>query len=235
MITTLYFSERTVREQLFERVERASRPLLIAAVRHGRSMRPPADREPFTSLDRDFGDALDQVLVADEGSVEGMWRDPVGDLADALYPDDRAGAYAATSGYLLLHHRRVLGVVKRHGSPTRDRYFLQEQLAKTVPGVPPPDPSTHPRRTKPTGSIHDETTAPRARMPAPMNADPWQLLGIGRDASRDEARKAFRTLIAQYHPDKVAHLAPEFRELADRRTREILAAWDQLERELGGR
>jgi hypothetical protein len=27
-----------------------------------------------------------QVLVADEGSIEGMWRDPLGDLAERLYP-----------------------------------------------------------------------------------------------------------------------------------------------------
>jgi preprotein translocase subunit Sec63 len=29
-----------------------------------------------------------------------------------------------------------------------------------------------------------------------------------------ECQKAYRTLIAQYHPDKVAHLAPEFRKMA---------------------
>ncbi|WP_233611882.1 DnaJ domain-containing protein [Corallococcus sp. AB045] len=59
------------------------------------------------------------------------------------------------------------------------------------------------------------------------------MLGIERSTPKDEARKAFRTLIAQYHPDKVAHLAPEFHALAERRTREILDAWEALERDAG--
>jgi preprotein translocase subunit Sec63 len=58
------------------------------------------------------------------------------------------------------------------------------------------------------------------------------VLGIAPGTSKEEARKAFRTLVAQYHPDKVAHLAPEFQELAERKTRAILEAWEQLEKEL---
>ena len=59
------------------------------------------------------------------------------------------------------------------------------------------------------------------------------MLGIPRGTPITDAKKAFRALISQYHPDKVAHLAPEFRELADRRTREILEAWQQLEEAAG--
>jgi len=33
----------------------------------------------------------------------------------------------------------------------------------------------------------------------------------------------------QYHPDKVATLAPEFRELAERRMKEINTAYDELQ------
>jgi len=62
--------------------------------------------------------------------------------------------------------------------------------------------------------------------------DPWKVLGIPRGTSKDEARRAFRALVAQYHPDKVAHLAPEFQELAERKTRELLQAWEQLEQSL---
>lgn len=55
------------------------------------------------------------------------------------------------------------------------------------------------------------------------------MLGIARGTPLDEAERVFRALIAQYHPDKVSHLAPEFRELAARRTRETLAAWQVIE------
>ena len=67
--------------------------------------------------------------------------------------------------------------------------------------------------------------------PGPEAKDPWAVLGIEPGTPKDEARKAFRALIAQYHPDKVAHLAPEFHALAERRTRELLEAWEALERE----
>jgi DnaJ-domain-containing protein 1 len=58
--------------------------------------------------------------------------------------------------------------------------------------------------------------------------DPWQVLGIELGASQQEIKTAQRRLAAQYHPDKVAHLAPEFRELAERRMKEINAAYDEL-------
>lgn len=58
------------------------------------------------------------------------------------------------------------------------------------------------------------------------------MLGLTPNAPRGEARKAFRTLISQYHPDKVSHLAPEFRELAERKTRELTAAWEAIESRL---
>jgi len=49
-------------------------------------------------------------------------------------------------------------------------------------------------------------------------------------ASRQEINTAYRRLVHQYHPDKVANLAPEFRELAERRMKEINAAYEQLKR-----
>ena len=59
------------------------------------------------------------------------------------------------------------------------------------------------------------------------------MLGIAPGTSKDEAKRAFRALVTQYHPDKVAHMAPEFQELADRKTREILEAWAEVEKALG--
>jgi curved DNA-binding protein CbpA len=54
------------------------------------------------------------------------------------------------------------------------------------------------------------------------------LLGLQPGASSDEASAAYKSLAAQNHPDKVAHMAPEFRELAERKMRELNAAYDQI-------
>ncbi|QQR45155.1 J domain-containing protein [Myxococcus xanthus] len=257
----LFFSDRQVREQLFARVDSTRGLLLVTGVRHGAAMRPPETREPFATLERLHGDVLSQVLVADEGSTDGMWRDPLGDLGDRLHPGSRDDAYAASTGYLLLRDGRPAAVVRKQGTPFEDLWFLQEALSKLTPRVPPPDPAQRPgrRRAEPaprspprpasggtnaraTGTRErtgwdDEATPPRGTRvppPAPPRKDPWTVLGIAPGTPLDEARKAFRALVVQYHPDKVAHLAPEFHALAELRTREILDAWEEVERALSG-
>ncbi|RKI49424.1 J domain-containing protein [Corallococcus sp. AB004] len=287
MQAVLYFSDKQVREKLFSFVDAAQGLLLVAGVRHGSVMtRPPQAREPFAALEDLFGHVLSQVIVADEGTTEGMWRDPLGDLGDRLYPEDKKRAYAASTGYVLLEDGKPRAVVRKHASPAEDLWFLQEALSRLSHSIPAPDPEKRPghRRPEPApkapprygpatdsgapeepadpwrrssargdassrggagarpgsgrarSSQADEPTPPRgnrAVAPEPETKDPWTVLGIERGTPRDEARKAFRTLIAQYHPDKVAHLAPEFHALAERKTREILDAWEALERDAG--
>jgi hypothetical protein len=220
VLEVLYFSDNDVKRKLFERVGDSKGLLLVTATRHGKLMKDIADREPFVSLERACGQALRQLIVADEGTVEGMWRDPVGDLADALYPEDRSGAYAAASGYVLFKEGEVAAVVKKHGASRDDAWFIQEALARLDQRIPRPDPRRRPDRP---------VKRPPRRPPAAAQPDPWQMLGLERGTPLPEARRAFRALIAQYHPDKVAHLAPEFRELAEERTRQLVAAWEQLD------
>jgi len=60
--------------------------------------------------------------------------------------------------------------------------------------------------------------------------DPYEVLGIARNASPEEIKRAYKHLVSQYHPDKVHHLAGEFRELAEKRFKEIQAAYEALDR-----
>jgi DnaJ like chaperone protein len=55
----------------------------------------------------------------------------------------------------------------------------------------------------------------------------YEILGLqpGRKTLA-EARTAFRARMAEYHPDKVAHLGVELRELAARKTVEINLAME---------
>jgi DnaJ like chaperone protein len=48
-------------------------------------------------------------------------------------------------------------------------------------------------------------------------------------ATSQEARRAYRERIAEYHPDKVAHLGKELRDLASRKTLEINLAMKYIE------
>lgn len=57
---------------------------------------------------------------------------------------------------------------------------------------------------------------------------PYDVLEIEPDASQSEIRRAYRTLANKYHPDKSAHLGPEFQALAEEKFKEIQAAYDVL-------
>lgn len=52
-----------------------------------------------------------------------------------------------------------------------------------------------------------------------------ETLGVPSHATVDEIHSAYRSLISQYHPDKVANLGAELRELADRKSKEITSAY----------
>ncbi len=58
--------------------------------------------------------------------------------------------------------------------------------------------------------------------------DPYKILGVRRDASAEEIKKAYRQLANKFHPDKVLHLGEEFRELAEKRFKEIQKAYQEL-------
>lgn len=58
----------------------------------------------------------------------------------------------------------------------------------------------------------------------------FSVFGLGPDATWNDVRAAYREKMRMYHPDKVAAMAPEFQEVAHRKTQEINAAWDLLRR-----
>jgi DnaJ-domain-containing protein 1 len=76
--------------------------------------------------------------------------------------------------------------------------------------------------------MHDNSSADSRN--TSQTWDSYKVLGIERGASQDEIKQAYRHLANKYHPDKVAHLGDEFRELAEIRFKEIQQAYQELTR-----
>jgi hypothetical protein len=230
MLTLLHLADKDVRQALFDAVLGVAGLAVVALVRHEPGMSALQDREPFATLERRHGRRLHLVAVLDEGKVEGMWRDPVGDLAEKLYPQDRAQASLAAHNYFVLKDGAPLGVVKKHSSAAEDARALEALLQQvTHGGSGGGSASSGPA---PGGTSGTPSGAPAAKPDGGgphVERDPFEVLGIARTSSLSDARRAFRQLVAQYHPDKVAHLAEEFRSLAEERTRALTAAWEAVQ------
>jgi DnaJ-domain-containing protein 1 len=53
-----------------------------------------------------------------------------------------------------------------------------------------------------------------------------QTLGVTADDDLATIRKKYKELLAKYHPDKVQHLGIEFQEMAERKTKVIMEAYE---------
>ena len=66
---------------------------------------------------------------------------------------------------------------------------------------------------------------------APKADKDYATLGLTRDASDEEVERAYRRLMSQYHPDKVAGAAEEIRQIAEQRARAINTAYEAIQRQ----
>ncbi len=59
----------------------------------------------------------------------------------------------------------------------------------------------------------------------------WDMvLNVAPEASVDDIRKAYKSLMSQYHPDKVASLGDELKALAEQKSKEITRAYREAMR-----
>ncbi len=56
----------------------------------------------------------------------------------------------------------------------------------------------------------------------------YAVLGVAPGASLDEVKGAYRDMVKKYHPDRVAHLGDEFKELAHRKFVEVQQAYERI-------
>ncbi|MGF6494125.1 DnaJ-domain-containing protein 1 [Luteibacter sp. 621] len=81
--------------------------------------------------------------------------------------------------------------------------------------------------------VDSKERATEPRVPPASLKRPWfEVLNVAPDATREQIVDAYRRLIREHHPDRVANMGKEFRDLAERRASEINVAYaealDQL-------
>ena len=103
----------------------------------------------------------------------------------------------------------------------------QSRPAKSPGGLRQPPIEEAQTQADPTGR---KETTPDEPMTERECAD---ILGLRGRVTLREVKAAYREEIAKYHPDKVTHLAPEFREMAQIRTGKIRAAYEYFRGKYG--
>lgn len=69
----------------------------------------------------------------------------------------------------------------------------------------------------------------------PAALQTWhQVLDVSSDAPIDEIRRAYKGLMSKYHPDKVATLGDELKVLAEKKSKQITAAYKEALELRGG-
>lgn len=63
--------------------------------------------------------------------------------------------------------------------------------------------------------------------------DPYVVLGVSRDADERTVKRAYRKLISEHHPDRLAGAPEDLRRRAEQRASEINQAWERIQSERG--
>ena len=90
-------------------------------------------------------------------------------------------------------------------------------------------------RTKYTGNGYDSSQSRYGASGSYSTTAAYSVLGCNPSDSNDKIKKAYRKLVSEYHPDKIASkgLPEEFQKVAKQKFIEIQNAWDLIKKERG--
>jgi DnaJ like chaperone protein len=89
--------------------------------------------------------------------------------------------------------------------------------------APPSGPAPQDRRA----GRDDADPSPPVADAADVTLMNWyKILGVPENATKDPIVAAYKRRISEYHPDKVAQMGQEIRELAERKSKQINAAYE---------
>ena len=78
-----------------------------------------------------------------------------------------------------------------------------------------------------------KTGAASGPEPAQRLQSPYEILEVPSGSDFKAIKAAYQNKIRQYHPDKVADMGPEVREVAEKRSKEINEAYSILKKKFG--
>ena len=64
-----------------------------------------------------------------------------------------------------------------------------------------------------------------------MSNDPYKALGLTKDATADEIKKAYRELVKKYHPDKVIADDQALKAGAEEKFKQVQKAYETIQKE----
>lgn len=130
---------------------------------------------------------------------------PVSFRADELGPDDVDPERILDLGYMPSYSTRIgrdrFGrMIYRSGFGADERYFYFDRKASEAT-----------RGGRPTGADVREGAPSEARLEIGWKgftgaSEPWEVLGVSRDATASQIKGAYRSLIAKFHPDRFQNL-----------------------------
>jgi DnaJ like chaperone protein len=78
----------------------------------------------------------------------------------------------------------------------------------------------------PGGASRDDPARPVTGDTTVTLSNWYRILGVRENSTREEIVAAYKKMISQYHPDKVAQMGPDIRAVAEAKTKQINAAYD---------
>jgi DnaJ like chaperone protein len=61
----------------------------------------------------------------------------------------------------------------------------------------------------------------------------YKILGVNKDASDEEVKKAYRKMAVKYHPDKVSYLGEDVQDAAKEKFQKVSEAFEKIKKERG--
>lgn len=115
----------------------------------------------------------------------------------------------------LLHYLFGIAYADGYLSPAEQNVLLR---ISAFLGINPVDVRT-------VGAMFGGTTAPSNRA--------YEILGVERNTTEEEIKKAYRQMALKYHPDRVTHLGEDVRKSAEEKFKKIQEAYEAIKKEKG--